>query len=107
MPRRDGILVGCIECRVKKLGEQGRSSLAPLRWRYEFYWGLGAVEVFFVEGFVLVVQGRKLAFDKKVADLGGQLQGIAGGDDDVGDLAGVEGADLIGEAQDLGGVERD
>jgi hypothetical protein len=56
----------------------------------------GALEIFFVERFLLVVERSELAFDEEVADLGGELKGIAVGDDEVGDLAAFERADLIG-----------
>src|SRR5712691_7788324 len=68
---------------------------------------LWPVEVFFVERFLLVVERGELAFDEEIAHFGRELERIAGGDDDVGDLAGVERADLIGETQDLGGVTGD
>jgi hypothetical protein len=56
---------------------------------------------------VLVVCGRELTFDEEVADVGGQFKRVAVGYDYVGDFAGFERADLLGQAEDLCGVERD
>src|SRR6266849_275751 len=67
--------------------------------------GFRTVQVFFVEGFVLVVEGGGLALDEEVAHLGGELERIAVGDDDVGDFAAFERADLIRETEDLRGVQ--
>ena len=55
---------------------------------------------------MLVVERGGLALNEKVAHLGGDLEGIALGYDEVGDFAALERADLIREAEDLRGVQR-
>ena len=67
----------------------------------------GAIEIFLVEGFVLVVERSELAFDEKVAHLRSEFERIAVGDDDVGDFTAFERADLIGQTKDLRWVKGD
>jgi len=45
------------------------------------------------------------SFDEKIAHLGGELERIAVGDDDVGNLAALERADLISETKNFGWIQ--
>ena len=47
----------------------------------------GAIEIFLVEGFVLIVERSELALDEEVAHLGGELERVTVGDYDVSDFA--------------------
>src|ERR1700688_3488892 len=65
------------------------------------------VRILFVEALVPVIQRRALALDEQVLHFGRQLERVAVGDDDVGDFAGLERADLIGYAENLRRIDRD
>src|SRR5262245_26326527 len=64
-----------------------------------------AVRVFLEQALVLVVGGSELALDEEILQFGGQLEGVAVGDDYVGELAGFESADLVCQPQNLRGIE--
>ena len=53
-----------------------------------------------------VVHGRELPPDEEVLDVGGQLERIAIGHDEVGELALLDGPDLIVEAENPCGIKR-
>ena len=54
-----------------------------------------------------VVQRSELPLDEEVFHVGGQFERIAVRDDDVGDFAGFERADLVGEAENLRRIKGD
>ena len=55
-----------------------------------------------VEPGVAALGGQGLAGEEQALDLGGRLEDVAGGDHQVGPLADVERAELVGDAEDLG-----
>ena len=48
-----------------------------------------------------------MALDEEIAHVSGQFERIAVGHDNVGDLADLDRPDLIREAENLRGIERD
>ena len=56
---------------------------------------------------VLVFERRELPFDEQILHLSGQFQGVAVGDDHVGDLALLEGAELASQSKNLRRIHRD
>jgi len=50
---------------------------------------------------VFVIQRTRLAFDEDVAHFRSEFEGVTVGDDDVGNLTGLERANLIGQSKDL------
>src|SRR5437667_8817005 len=56
---------------------------------------------------VPVLQGCQLSPDKEVLDVGSQFERVAIGDNEVGKLALLNGPDLIPEAKNLRGINRD
>jgi len=56
--------------------------------------GFRAVRIFVIEGFLLVIRGGQLTFDKQVAHLSGHVERISIGYDKIGDLAGFHGTKL-------------
>src|SRR5262245_1458981 len=58
-----------------------------------------------VDGELLVVEAHVASVDDHVRDRGANLQRVALADDQVRDLAGLDAADLIGDAENLRGVD--
>ena|SRR5712692_2931664 len=54
-----------------------------------------------------VVHGRELSADKEVLHVGGEFERVAVGHDEISDLALLEGSDLIVEAENPRGINRD
>src|ERR1700677_1223963 len=67
--------------------------------------GLGSFAILLVEVAMLVVAARELTFDEEIADLGLQFEWVAVGYDYVCYFSGLDGADLVCQAENLRGVE--
>src|SRR5260370_11082043 len=63
--------------------------------------GLWPLAVLLIKLEVTIVERGELALDEEVAHLGGDLERVAGGDDEIGNLAGFQRAELLIEAKDL------
>ena len=68
---------------------------------------LWAIQVLFVQGLLFVVRGCQLALDEDVAHVGGDVERVAVGDDEIGGFAGFHRAKLRVEPKHLCGIERD
>src|SRR5258706_9872558 len=68
---------------------------------------LRPLRIFFVKTQMPVVHRRELSTDKEVLDVGGEFEGVAFGEDEVGKLALSSGPDLIAEAENPRGINRD
>src|SRR6266849_8319275 len=62
--------------------------------------------VLLVEAQMTVVRGRELPANKEIFDIGGQLERVAVGHDEIGEFAPFEGSDLIVEAENPRGIKR-
>src|SRR5712691_1345445 len=69
--------------------------------------GLWPLAVLLIKLEVTIVERGELALDEEVAHLRGDLERVAGGDDEIGNLAGFQRAELLIEAKDLRGHKRD
>src|SRR5437899_4248010 len=69
--------------------------------------GLWPVAVPLIRLEVTIVERYELALDEQVAHLRSDLERVAGGDDEIGDLAGFQRAEFFVEAEDLRGHKRD
>src|SRR5215212_3213835 len=65
----------------------------------------GPLRVALVKRELLVIERHVAAGDDDVGDRGPHFERVPPGDEQIGDLAGLEAADAIGDAQDLGGVD--
>src|ERR1700687_437907 len=63
--------------------------------------------VLFVEAKMPVVHGSELSLDKEVLHVGGDLERVAVGHDEVGEFSLLEGPDLTVEAKNPRGIQRD
>src|SRR5438445_4652368 len=82
-----------------------RAVLRPCAFLTWILFRFRAIQILLVQGFLLVVERSELSFDEKIAHLGGELERIAVGDDDVGNLAALERADLISETKNFGWIQ--
>ena len=78
----------------------GRHGIDPERGGADLDFGQ-VLTIARVEQGLLALGGERLAVDEEGLDLGRRLEDVAGGDDQVGALADLERADLVGDAQDL------
>src|SRR5437899_5784290 len=69
--------------------------------------GFRPVCVLFVQALVLVLGRRELPFDEQIPDVAGQFQGVAVGNNDVGDFALLERAALVSQIKNLRRVTGD
>src|SRR6267143_4676373 len=69
--------------------------------------GLWPLAVLLIKLEVTIVERGELALDEEVAHLRSDLERVAGGDDEIGNLAGFQRAEFFVEAEDLRGHKRD
>src|SRR6266852_2821877 len=67
----------------------------------------GPLAVLLIKLEVTIIDGGELALDEEVAHLRGDLERVAGGDDEIGNLAGFQRAEFFVEAEDLRRHKRD
>src|ERR1700722_1331771 len=94
----------CAECAEKTTGE-GARPVPRLRMAQLSVGWLRPLAILFVEVAMFVVGAGELALDDEVAHLRLELEWISVGHDDVGEFSRLEGAELIGQAENLRGVQ--
>src|SRR6266404_514787 len=82
-----------------------RAVLRPCAFLTWLLFRFRAIQILLVQGFLLVVERSELSLDEEIAHLGGELERITVGHDDIGNLAALEGANLIGETKNFGWIQ--
>ena len=83
-----------------------RCTFAPKDWKRRFLsWRHGTFAILLVEIAVAIIHARELSLDEEVAHLSFDFERIAVGHNNVCHLSCFESADLIGEPEELRGIQ--